>query len=94
VQGGRFEDLRKESARIIGGMDFDGFGIGGSFDKEDIYTAVGWVNDILPKEKPMHLLGIGEPVDLFGGIENGIDTFDCVTPTRIARIGSLYTRSG
>lgn len=94
VQGGRYEDLRKESAEIIGDMDFDGFGIGGSFDKEDIYTAVGWVNDVLPKGKPRHLLGIGEPVDLFGGIENGIDTFDCVTPTRIARNGSLYTRDG
>lgn len=94
VQGGRYEDLRKESAKIIGKMDFDGFGIGGSFDKEDIYTAVGWVNDELPKGKPRHLLGIGEPVDLFGGIENGIDTFDCVTPTRIARNGSLYTRNG
>lgn len=94
VQGGRYKDLREESAKIIGSMDFDGFGIGGSFDKEDIYNSVGWVNDILPKEKPRHLLGIGEPVDLFGGIENGIDTFDCVTPTRIARNGSLYTRDG
>lgn len=94
VQGGRFKDLREESAKIIGDMDFDGFGIGGSFDKEDIYNSVGWVNDILPKEKPRHLLGIGEPIDLFGGIENGIDTFDCVTPTRIARNGSLYTRDG
>lgn len=94
VQGGRHEDLRKESAKIIGKMNFDGFGIGGSFDKEDIYTAVGWVNDILPKGKPRHLLGIGEPVDLFGGIENGIDTFDCVSPTRIARNGGLYTRDG
>ncbi|MES3031041.1 MAG: tRNA guanosine(34) transglycosylase Tgt [Patescibacteria group bacterium] len=94
VQGGRHQDLRKESAEIIGKMDFDGFGIGGSFDKEDIYTAVGWVNDILPKGKPRHLLGIGEPEDLFGGIENGVDTFDCVAPTRIARNGSLYTRKG
>ncbi len=94
VQGGRHKDLREESAKIIGAMDFDGFGIGGSFDKEDIYNSVGWVNDILPKGKPRHLLGIGEPVDLFGGIENGIDTFDCVTPTRIARNGALYTRDG
>ena len=94
VQGGRHKDLREESARTIGMMDFDGFGIGGSFDKQDIYSAVGWVNDILPKGKPRHLLGIGEPADLFGGIENGIDTFDCVTPTRIARNGSLYTRDG
>ncbi|MEK7095587.1 MAG: tRNA guanosine(34) transglycosylase Tgt, partial [Patescibacteria group bacterium] len=94
VQGGRHEDLRKESAKIIGKMDFDGFGIGGSFDKEDIYTAVGWVNDILPKQKPRHLLGIGEPADIFGGIESGVDTFDCVSPTRIARNGGLYTRDG
>lgn len=94
VQGGRFEDLRKESARIISAMDFDGFGIGGSFDKEDMYTAVGWVNEVLPENKPRHLLGIGEPVDLFGGVENGVDTFDCVAPTRIARNGALYTQDG
>lgn len=94
VQGGRFEDLRKESARAIAAMDFDGFGIGGSFDKEDIYTAVGWVNEILPENKPRHLLGIGDPADLFGGVENGVDTFDCVAPTRIARNGNLYTQDG
>ncbi len=94
VQGGRFEDLRKESSNIIGSMDFDGFGIGGSFDKEDMYSTVGWVNDNLPKNKPRHLLGIGEPMDLFGGVENGADTFDCVAPTRIARNGGLYTRDG
>lgn len=94
VQGGRYKDLRIKSAEIIGKMDFDGFGIGGSFDKDDIYNAVGWVNDVLPKDKPKHLLGIGEPVDLFGGIANGIDTFDCVAPTRIARNGNLYTNDG
>jgi len=94
VQGGRFQDLREESARVISGIDFDGFGIGGSFDKEDMDTAVGWVNNILPKEKPRHLLGIGEPRDLFGGIENGVDLFDCVAPTRIARNGTLQTENG
>lgn len=94
VQGGRFEDLRKKSAEVISEMDFDGFGIGGSFDKKDIDTAVAWVNGILPEEKPRHLLGIGEPEDLFGGIENGIDLFDCVAPTRIARNGTLYTKNG
>jgi len=94
VQGGRFEDLRRESAKIISEMDFDGFGIGGSFDKEDIDTAVGWVNSILPENKPRHLLGIGEPVDLFGGIENGIDLFDCVAPTRMGRNGTIYTADG
>lgn len=94
VQGGRFQDLREESARVIGAMDFDGFGIGGSFEKEDMYTAVGWVNAILPEGKPRHLLGIGEVEDFFGGIENGADTFDCVAPTRMARNGTLYTHTG
>ena len=94
VQGGRHEDLRKESARTISGLDFDGFGIGGSFEKEDIGTAVKWVNEILPEEKPRHLLGIGEPLDLFEAVENGCDLFDCVAPTRNARNGTLYTRFG
>ena len=94
VQGGRFENLRKESARVISRMDFDGFGVGGSFDKEDMNTAVGWVNSVLPEDKPRHLLGIGEPEDLFGGIQNGVDLFDCVGPTRIGRNGTLYTQGG
>lgn len=94
VQGGRSEVLRKESAQYIGSLDFDGFGIGGSFAKEDMTTAVQWVNSILPKEKPRHLLGIGEPEDLFMGVENGVDLFDCVAPTRIARNGGLYTSVG
>ena len=96
VQGGRHEDLRKESARVIGkmklesGEEFDGFGIGGSFDKDDIGTAVHWVNEELPEDKPRHLLGIGEPIDLILGVANGVDTFDCVAPTRIARTGAAY----
>jgi len=94
VQGGRFQDLREESARIIAGMDFAGFGIGGSFEKTDMDTAVGWVNKLLPEDKPRHLLGIGEPLDILGAVENGADTFDCVAPTRMARNGSLLTRQG
>lgn len=94
VQGGRFEELRKESARFLADMDFDGYGIGGSFAKEDMATAVKWVNDILPEEKPRHLLGIGEPEDLFMAVENGCDLFDCVAPTRVARNGQVYTRDG
>jgi queuine tRNA-ribosyltransferase len=94
VQGGRYEDLRRESARTIGAMDFDGYCIGGSFDKDDIYQAVEWVTDLLDEKKPRHLLGMGEIVDLFEGVERGIDTFDCVSPTRLARNGSLYTRTG
>ncbi len=94
VQGGRSEILRKQSAEVIGAMDFDGFGIGGSFAKEDMSSAVKWVNEILPEEKPRHLLGIGEPEDLFEGVENGVDLFDCVAPTRTARNGTLFTKSG
>jgi queuine tRNA-ribosyltransferase len=94
VQGGRYEDLRRESAKIIGGMNFEGFGIGGSFVKEDMATTVRWVNEILPEEKPRHLLGVGEPIDLILGVENGCDTFDCVAPTRMARNGALYTKRG
>ena len=78
----------------VEGKSFDGFGIGGSFAKEDMSTAVKWVNEILPEEKPRHLLGIGEPEDLFMGIENGIDLFDCVLPTRLGRNGTLYTKEG
>ena len=94
VQGGAYEELRRESARTLARMDFDGFGIGGSFTKEDIGTAVRWVNEELPEGKPRHLLGIGEPIDFFLGVENGVDTFDCVAPTRIARNGALYTPDG
>ncbi len=94
VQGGAYEDLRKESASVLGAMDFDGYGIGGSFTKEDMATAVRWVNEILPENKPRHLLGIGEPIDMLLAIENGVDTFDCVAPTRIARNGGLYTYDG
>lgn len=94
VQGGRFEDLRIESAKTLAGMDFDGYGIGGSFSKYDILGILDTVNDILPPEKPRHLLGIGEPEDLFVGVAAGIDTFDCVLPTRNGRTGGVYTVDG
>ncbi len=94
VQGGRFLDLRKESAKVLSDMDFDGFGIGGSFSKEDLYDSLQVVNQILPEDKPRHLLGIGEPEDIVQGVLQGCDTFDCVNPTRIARTGTLYVHSG
>jgi len=94
VQGGRDEALRRESAKTIGEMDFDGFGIGGSFSEKDMETAVRWSNELLPGERPRHLLGIGEPKDLFMGVQNGVDLFDCVAPTRIARTGMMYTPGG
>ncbi|HYD93452.1 MAG TPA: tRNA guanosine(34) transglycosylase Tgt [Candidatus Paceibacterota bacterium] len=94
VQGGRHEDLRQESAREIASMDFDGFGIGGSFSKEDMQGALQAAIPELPEEKPRHFLGIGEPGDLLLGIQEGMDLFDCVAATRIARHGSIYTRRG
>lgn len=94
VQGGRFEDLRIESAQVLSNMDFDGYGIGGSFSKEDILGILELVNKELPENKPRHLLGIGEPEDLFIGAAAGIDTFDCVVPTRKGRTGSVYTHEG
>jgi tRNA-guanine transglycosylase len=94
VQGGRFLDLRQESAKILGDMDFDGYGIGGSFSKEDLGESLKVVNELLPEEKPRHLLGIGEPEDIVQGILQGCDTFDCVAPTRIGRTGTVYVHTG
>lgn len=94
VQGGRFQDLREQAAREIGELSFDGYGIGGSFTKADIGTAVGWVNAILPEDKPRHLLGIGEPLDLFEGVLAGCDLFDCIAPTRMGRHGTIHTPTG
>jgi queuine tRNA-ribosyltransferase len=94
VQGGRYEDLRKASAREIAGMGFDGIGIGGSFSKEDMRGALQAAVGELPEELPRHFLGIGEPGDVLEGIANGMDLFDCVAATRIGRHGSIYTRRG
>lgn len=95
VQGAREEDLRKQSAEFLGQRDFDGYGIGGVFEPGEISSTVRWVNEILPANKPRHLLGMGaQPADLFLGVQYGIDTFDCVAPTRQARNGALFTYDG
>ncbi|MBW2989807.1 tRNA guanosine(34) transglycosylase Tgt [Candidatus Woesearchaeota archaeon] len=92
VQGGSYRDLRLKSARFIGNLPFDGFGIGGSLgkSKDDMHRIMGWTIPLLPKEKPRHLLGIGAVEDLFNAVERGIDMFDCVAPTRWARRGHVY----
>jgi len=92
IQGGHFKDLRFESSKFISSLDFDGIAIGGSLgiSKKDMYQILDWCIPLLPENKPRHLLGIGEIEDLFGGVEKGIDTFDCVNPTRIGRRGSLF----
>ena len=94
VQGGRYEDLREESAKEIASMGFDGFGIGGSFSKEDMHGALEAAVTHLPEDKPRHFLGIGEPGDILTGIANGIDLFDCVAATRLGRHGTIYTKRG
>lgn len=99
IQGAQYEDLRRSAARGLMAMTdedggFDGYGIGGALEKDQLGTIIGWVSDELPAEKPRHLLGISEPDDLFAAIEAGADTFDCVSPSRVARNGSIYSRDG
>ncbi len=96
-QGGTFADLRRDSARALASMDFAGFGIGGlslGEPKEVTQEMVQEVIAFLPSEKPRHLLGVGSPEDILEGIARGVDTFDSVLPTRIARNGALLTPDG
>ena len=96
VQGGASKVLRKESARIIGAMEFEGFGIGGEFgyDKLSLASALSVTTDNLPEEKPRHVLGIGHPEDFEIIAKAGGDTFDCIAPTHYARHGTLFTSAG
>jgi len=95
VQGARNETQRRRSAMYTSGLGFDGYAIGGVYEPGEIASVVRWVNETLPETKPRHLLGMGaQPADLFLGVEFGIDTFDCVAPTRQARNGALYTPYG
>ena len=99
IQGAQHEDLRRKAARDLGGMEidgqrFDGFGIGGALEKENLATIVSWVNEELPEDRARHMLGISEPDDFFACIENGADTFDCVNPSRVARNAAIYSPDG
>lgn len=94
IQGANYEDLRRKSAKFLGGMDFDGYGLGGALEKAKIGEIVRWMVEELPENKPRHMLGISEPDDIFACIENGADTFDCVSPARVGRNGALYTKHG
>jgi len=94
IQGAQHEDLRRLAAQQMRALPFAGFGIGGAIEKSDLGRIVGWVIDELPVDKPRHLLGIGEPNDLFDAIAQGVDTFDCVAPTRNARNSAVMTRTG
>ena len=99
IQGAQYEDLRRQACRDLAAVEhvdggFDGYGIGGALEKENLGTIVGWCAEELPEDRPRHLLGISEPDDIFVAVENGIDTFDCVSPSRVGRNAALYTRDG
>ncbi len=98
VQGGAYEDLRKYSAIETVKMDFDGYSIGGVANdgesKEDMYKAIDYSIPYLPEDKVRYLMGVGEPVDIIEGVKRGVDLFDCVLSTRIARHGNAFTRHG
>jgi len=97
VQGGIFPDLRVKSAEAIAALGFPGHAIGGlsvGESKADMYRTIEVVNAVLPSEKPRYLMGVGTPEDLIEGVRRGIDIFDCVLPTRLARHNSAMTRQG
>jgi queuine tRNA-ribosyltransferase len=97
VQGGVFPDLRQRSAEFIAGLDFPGHAIGGlsvGESKAEMHAMLEVVNDILPANKPRYLMGVGSPEDLINGIARGVDIFDCVLPTRLARHSAAMTRTG
>ena len=102
VQGAQYEDLRRQAVRGLLAIPrehpelpgFDGFGIGGALEKHNLGTIVRWCSEEMPEEMPRHLLGISEPDDIFAAIESGADTFDCVSPSRVARNGSIYSPDG
>ncbi len=97
VQGGVHKDLREACARALVDLDFPGYAVGGlsvGEPKEDMNDTVAWTLQFLPTEKPRYLMGVGAPDDLIEGISRGIDMFDCVLPTRIARHGSVFTWRG
>ncbi len=99
IQGAQYEDLRRRAASglaalEVDGTTFDGFGLGGALEKENLGEIIGWMVDELPEDKPRHLLGISEPDDFFAAVELGADTFDCVNPSRVARNAAIYTADG
>ena len=97
VQGGEYPDLRKHCAEKLVEMNFDGYSVGGTSvgeDKQTMYKMVKMSTDYLPKDKLRYLMGVGDPIDLIENVLRGIDIFDCVSPTRLARHGHAYTKNG
>ena len=97
IQGGEFEDLRKKSAQETVALDFDGYSIGGTSvgeDKDTMYKMVEYSTKYMPEDKVRYLMGVGDPIDIIEGVIRGVDIFDCVLSTRIARHGNAFTRNG
>ena len=97
VQGGEYEDLRKHCAEELIKMNFDGYSIGGTSvgeNKETMYKMVEYSTKYLPEDKVRYLMGVGDPIDIIEGVIRGVDIFDCVLPTRIARHGNAFTKFG
>ena len=97
VQGGEYTDLREYSAKETVKLNFDGYSIGGTSVGEDKPTMYKMIEDgikYLPKDKPRYLMGVGDPIDIIEGVIRGVDMFDCVLPTRLARHGNVFTRNG
>ena len=97
VQGGEFEEYRYDCAKKLVEMDFDGYSVGGTSvgePKDVMYNMVSYSTKYLPEDKPRYLMGVGEPIDILEGVSRGIDMFDCVLPTRIARHGNFFTYEG
>lgn len=97
VQGGEYQDLREWSAKETTKLNFDGYSIGGTSVGEDKKTMYKMIDDgirFLPEDKPRYLMGVGDPIDILEGVERGIDMFDCVLPTRLARHGHAFTKYG
>ena len=97
VQGGIYDDLREQSAEFMTSLDMPGYSIGGlsvGESKADMYRIARKTASLLPDEKPRYLMGVGSPEDLVENVANGIDMFDCVLPTRVARNGALFTKKG
>lgn len=94
IQGAQHRELREESAKFISNLDFDGIAIGGEtigYNMEATKKILDWINPIIPEEKPHYTMGVGfSPIDLFEVVERGVDMFDCVSPTRMARNGNLF----
>ncbi|MCP3659176.1 MAG: tRNA guanosine(34) transglycosylase Tgt [Bacteroidetes bacterium] len=97
IQGGMYNDLRRKSLNDLLEIEFDGYAIGGlsvGEPKQEMYQVLNFITDFMPQDKPRYFMGLGSPLDMWGAVEEGVDMFDCVMPTRNARNGTLFTSQG